>query len=567
VNVAAFIYYGAFNIHPGDISGGDILGHLEYQGWHAEFLCKKGSVSYGSYKGGRFPFECKDVDFYILSTGLKFSHTGFGGRALPLPGFTSTLDASGIDDQGIGTEIGLLMVGGIHGISKKSTIFSAKVIDVNGLPSSVNVINAVTAILSNIASRDRASIVVYPHFQAPTFRVPVIEPKHTVLETQLKRLTDLRIPVFVPAGDGVYSEDDGNSISSLNSEVVCPSRMPEVFTVGAINRYENIVTNGCYGDLVDMYAPGENILTQDWISDKTISRTGSAYACALAAGCCSQFLHKFPDANSEDYRRFFVKYFKKNLIQDYPKNSIKQDRALFLDGDSTKILTYNYRDLEPFGYRDVITKPTYCVWSFFVRGYLNFVSSGNLGNIYQDVPIVQYLQATSVDGYGFNRRKVFTEKTPLPKGLKLSFRTGKIYGKLDSSVPPGIHFFSIEVSDGTYAEIKDFFYEVYESSAPLTALQGKVLITKKDWLTLDISRFDSSNNILDIKPFLPAKKAVYPERRKIVILDKATGSYIGETYSDKQTGEFFYQTNPGAYQLVMKSPDQENSLVVDQTVI
>jgi hypothetical protein len=561
--------YGAFNLRPGDV-GGSLRGHQEFFGWHLEFLCKKESGSYGTYQGGRFPFDCRNVDIYVLSTGIRWEHPSFTGRAIPLPGFVSTLAAIGGDNNtdtvGTGTEAALLAAGDVWGIAKRATIYGAKVVSASGLVSDADVAAAVSSIITNRASRGRPSIVILPHFRIPTQQVPTVSARISPLENSLRLLTNLKIPVFVPAGDGLWSLSDAAYISSLNAQWVSPARMSEVFTVGALNRKEKLANFTCYGDSVNLYAPGENIITESWDGVGTVSRSGTLYATSLAVGCCAQYLHQFPENNSDDYKEFYQKYYKKNIVQDYPRSSFIQDLAILIDADSNNNLSYRYEDYAPVVYGDLVRNPTYCAYSFFVKGYLYFQTGVNLGFAQQDTEFEFDINAYSQDGYGVQRRVVYLAQTPLPNGLHLGFRTGKIYGKINRDVPLGEYYFTIKVSDGTYTENKEFFFIIQAKDIPLTAVAGKVFLAKENWVTLDVPRKIVINTLLSIPKIHSNAKAKFPEKRKIVILNKETGSLVGETYSDKQTGEFFYPVYPGTYQLVMKSPNNENSKVIDQVV-
>lgn len=560
--------FGILSNRLSDTTSG-IVGHLEFYQWHMDFLCHKENTSYLNPKGGRFPYACSKVDVYIYTTGVNFQQATFEGRALPLPGYISNLHPSEMptennsDSNGEGTACASLVSGFFCGIAKKSTLFAAKVLTEEGLLLESDLERAVDLTISNISLRGRPSLVVFPYYGCPTQLQPKVAAIDNRTETALKKLIDLNIPVFVPSGDGIL-DNAWNKVSSINSIAVTPARMKGVFTVGSLDR-NGIIPKSCYGEKVSFYSPGKNLIAANYQGTK-ISVSGSKYACSLAAGICAQFLHRNPKGGASGFRDFYQKVFRKNSLVDYPAAQVKEDVNLRESPEFPFGIRLMYGNLQPYDYFEDRNTTNYTAFSFFVKGELSFFNDSNLGSVERGKNLGISIIASSVDVYSKRRPIIYKLASPLPGGLRLGPKSGRIYGSIKRSQALGNFEFTVRITDGTYTEQKKFFFEIIDNTV-LSSISGKVMVSKKDYEFLGIDLIPNLNCSLSIKRFNKPISVKFPESKEVVVLNKDTGIMETSVFSDKRTGEFFCEVKPGNYQLVLKSDDNEKSKVVDKIIL
>jgi len=85
------------------------------------------------------------VDIYILDTGIRYTHTAFGGRAKF--GWSAFGD-DGSDGYGHGTHVSGTSAGAVYGVSSNANIISVKVLDSTGSGSTSGVMAGIDYILS-----------------------------------------------------------------------------------------------------------------------------------------------------------------------------------------------------------------------------------------------------------------------------------------------------------------------------------------------------------------------------------------------------------------------------------
>ena len=565
----ALLRYGVFNLRTGNLGGADFRCHLEYSKWHLDFLCNT-NPDYTQPKGGAFPYDCRNVDIYLLSTGIRFDHTSFTGRAVPLPGYTDNLTPVGVqngyDVLGEGTDVALLCAGALSGIAKASSVFSARVLRDNLTLDEDLFSLAVDRILANVQSRpNQCPVVLFPYVRIPKLNSYLVQSIETLSERKIKELRNKNIPVFVPAGDGF--KDGDTSLSYLNSSAAYPARLAEVFTVGSCDREGQITKNSCYGSSINFYVPGENLVVEEFDPKVFKTVSGTKYACGLACGLAAQYFHKYPKKGFSEFSDYYKKYFRKNIVENYPEKHMGEDVALTPTDNFYNGIPFVYEDRYPFVYYEELDKTTYVGYSFFRRGYLVINSGEYLGSFRAGVDFNTTLSAVSNDIYMNTRKVYWFLKTPLPSGLFLGQKTGKIFGRIDESFPVGDFYFTVGASDGTYTDTKSFFININSALEPkLVGVAGKTIHTRREWLLLDIKRKPNAVVKLDIPKNNNPPFVKFPDRRKVVILNKDSGVFIGSVWSSKQTGEFYFPTGPGNFQLVVKNPLAENSAVIDKTV-
>ncbi len=105
-----------------------------------------GAYTYTTFAAG--------VNVYVIDTGIRTTHTEFGGRAVS--GFTSITDGNGTNDcNGHGTHVAGTIGGATYGVAKGVTLYAVRVLDCSGSGSTSGVIAGIDWVTNNHLSPGR----------------------------------------------------------------------------------------------------------------------------------------------------------------------------------------------------------------------------------------------------------------------------------------------------------------------------------------------------------------------------------------------------------------------------
>lgn len=219
------------------------------------------------------------VKAYIIDTGIRGTHTDFGGRVIS--GFSAVNDGLGTNDpNGHGTHVAGTVGGSHWGVAKNVTLVAVRVLDANGSGFNSNVIAGVDFVTSNHQAGQPAVANMSLGGQASD------------------ALDDA---VLDSIADGVtYAIAAGNN--GVNACGVSPARVPDAITVGATakNDARSIFPVGSsnIGSCVDLFAPGTDIQSA-WNTSDVDSNviSGTSMATPHVAGVAALYLEKHPSAS------------------------------------------------------------------------------------------------------------------------------------------------------------------------------------------------------------------------------------------------------------------------------
>ncbi len=215
-----------------------------------------------------------NVTAYVIDTGIRTTHSDFGGRAVW--GTNTTGDGNNTDCNGHGTHVAGTIGGAAHGLAKGVRLVAVKVLDCNGSGSFAGVAAGIDWVTSN-------------HTSGPAVANMSLGASGSDAATENAVRNSI--------ADGVtYGIASGNSNS--NACNFTPARVAEAITVNASTNTDARASFSNYGTCTDIFAPGQNI-TSAWNTSNTATNTisGTSMATPHVVGAAALYLAANPSAS------------------------------------------------------------------------------------------------------------------------------------------------------------------------------------------------------------------------------------------------------------------------------
>ncbi|XVS63920.1 S8 family peptidase [Actinosynnema sp. CA-299493] len=230
-----------------------------------------------------YPNEGEGVTAYIIDTGIRFSHSDFGGRAVTGRD-TVDNDADATDCNGHGTHVAGTVGGTKHGMAKKAKLVGVRVLNCAGSGTYAGVIAGIDWVTANAV-------------------------KPAVANMSLGGGADATVDQAVRnsiASGVTYGLAAGNE-NGANACNVTPARTLEAITVGSTTNTDARSSFSNIGTCLDIFAPGSNI-TSAWYSNDTATNTisGTSMATPHVVGAAAVYLAANPTATPAQVRDALV---------------------------------------------------------------------------------------------------------------------------------------------------------------------------------------------------------------------------------------------------------------------
>ncbi|WP_173077608.1 S8 family serine peptidase [Phytohabitans rumicis] len=217
-----------------------------------------------------YPNTATNVHAYVIDTGVRISHTEFGGRASY---GIDTVDGDAVADDcnGHGTHVAGTIGGTNVGVAKGVQLVAVRVLDCTGSGTLDGVIAGVDWVTANAVKPAVANMSLGGGAS-------------TALDDAVQASIASGITYAVAAGNDA---DDACFYS--------PARVPAAITVGATDEFDFTTSFSNFGQCLDINAPGANITSAAISSDTArVAYSGTSMASPHVAGAAALLLSTNP---------------------------------------------------------------------------------------------------------------------------------------------------------------------------------------------------------------------------------------------------------------------------------
>jgi subtilisin family serine protease len=257
-----------------------------------------------------YPNTASTVHAYIIDTGIRTTHTTFGGRATS--GFDA-IDGGAADDcHGHGTHVAGTVGGSQYGVAKQVRLHAVRVLNCQGSGTNAQVIAGIDWVTANAVDPAVANMSLGGG-------------ANSSIDTAVNNSINSGITYAIAAGNG---DIFGNRQNACNFS---PARVANAVTVGATQSNDAAATFSNYGTCVDILAPGVSI-TSSWSTGDTATNTisGTSMATPHVAGAAALTLQANPTWSPQQVRDQLVNTATTGAISNVGTGT--PNRLLFVGG-------------------------------------------------------------------------------------------------------------------------------------------------------------------------------------------------------------------------------------------
>ncbi len=227
-----------------------------------------------------YNFTGAGVHAYVIDTGIRTTHTQFGGRA---DAVFDAFGSNGQDCNGHGTHVSGTIGGSTYGVAKSVSLHAVRVLDCNGSGSTSGVIAGVNFVAQN-------------HLNPAVANMSLGGAASTALDNAVTNAINSGVTFAVAAGN-----------ENQNACNVSPARTAAAITVGATTSTDARASFSNFGTCVDIIAPGQS-LTSAWATSNTATNTisGTSMATPHVVGVAALYLQAHPGSSPTTVRNGIV---------------------------------------------------------------------------------------------------------------------------------------------------------------------------------------------------------------------------------------------------------------------
>ena len=235
------------------------------------------------------------VTAYVIDTGIRKTHTEFGGRAVHGVDTTTPIGVTSDDCHGHGTHVAGTIGGSTYGIAKSVRLVAVRVLTCAGTGLNSGVIAGVDWVTGNHAAGAPA-----------VANMSLGGGKSAALEQAVANSIADGVTYAVAAGNETEDACTGS-----------PSGLPAAITVGSTTNTDARSSFSDFGPCVDFFAPGSNITSASYLTDTgTATMSGTSMATPHVAGAAALYLQGAPGSTPQAVRDGLFDLTTKNIVTD-----------------------------------------------------------------------------------------------------------------------------------------------------------------------------------------------------------------------------------------------------------
>jgi subtilisin family serine protease len=224
------------------------------------------------------------VTAYIIDTGIRLTHSEFGGRASS--GYDAVDGGSADDCNGHGTHVSGTVGGATYGVAKGVSLVAVRVLNCSGSGTWSGVIAGVDWVTGNHS----------PGVPAVA-NLSLGGGANSSVDDAVREMIADGVATAVAAGNGTAG---GRALNACRRS---PARVAEAMTIGATTQTDTKASWSNYGNCVDWFAPGVGI-TSSWSSSDGATNTisGTSMATPHTAGVAALYLESNSSGTAQQVR-------------------------------------------------------------------------------------------------------------------------------------------------------------------------------------------------------------------------------------------------------------------------
>ncbi|MBO4204564.1 S8 family peptidase [Micromonospora echinofusca] len=255
-----------------------------------------------------YPNTASNVTAYIIDTGIRTSHSDFGGRAT---WGTNTVDTNNTDCNGHGTHVAGTVGGNAYGLAKGARLVAVKVLNCQGSGTYAGVISGIDWVTANAQKPAVANMSLGGGADAS-------------VDTAVRNSINSGVTYGLAAGN----DSGGNACNTS------PARTAEGITVGSTTNTDARSSFSNIGTCLDIFAPGSSI-TSAWNTNDTATNTisGTSMATPHVVGAAALVASANPSWTPQQVRDYLVNNATNGVVTNPGTGS--PNKLLYVVNDGT----------------------------------------------------------------------------------------------------------------------------------------------------------------------------------------------------------------------------------------